>query len=118
MPERSDQPPPPAASGGPARPEATLVDVPEASRYELRVDGAVVAWVDYALRPGRIVAVHTEVPSEHQGRGYGSRIVRLVLDEARRTGRTVTPVCPLFRAHFERHPEDLDLRAGPRGVPR
>src|SRR5438105_2345749 len=38
------------------------------SRYELDVDGHI-AFVDYRLRPDRIVLVHTEVPSELGGRG-------------------------------------------------
>jgi predicted GNAT family acetyltransferase len=94
-------------------PAPVIADAPEASRYELRVGGELAGWVDYALRPGRIVAVHTEVLPAHQGRGHAGRLVRAVLDVARASGRTVTPVCPLFRDHFERHPEDLDLRAGP-----
>jgi predicted GNAT family acetyltransferase len=95
--------------------EPLVLDVPEASRYELRLGEDVAGWVDYQRRSDRIVAVHTEVRPEHQGKGYAGRLVRFVLDEARRAGATVSPVCPLFRAHFERHPEDLDLRAGPRG---
>lgn len=94
--------------------EPVIVDAPAASRYELRVGGALAGWVDYQRRPARILAIHTEVPPEHQGRGYAGRLVRFVLEEARRSGATVTPVCPLFRAHFERHPEDRPLRSGSR----
>ena len=105
------QPEPAPARPGP---EPIVADAPEASRSELRVGGELAGWVDYQRRPGRLVAVHTEVLPGHQGRGHAGRLIRAVLDAARAAGWTITPVCPLFRAHFERHPEDLDLRAGSR----
>jgi predicted GNAT family acetyltransferase len=43
-----------------------------------------------------------------------STLVRRVLDDARAAGQTVTPRCPFFVRHFERHPEDGDLLAPPR----
>jgi predicted GNAT family acetyltransferase len=38
-----------------------------------------------------------------------------VLADARSTGVRVSPLCPLFVAHFERHPKDADLLAVGRG---
>jgi predicted GNAT family acetyltransferase len=88
-----------------------IADNPEARRYEARVDGEVAGWVDYGRVEGRIVALHTEVPPEYGGRGIASALVRRVLDDARAAGAKVTPRCPLFVKHFERHPEDADLLA-------
>jgi hypothetical protein len=34
-----------------------------------------------------------------------------VLADARTAGEKVTPRCPFFASHFERHPEDADLLA-------
>jgi predicted GNAT family acetyltransferase len=87
----------------------TILDVPAARRYEARIGDALAGWVDYGRVRNRLVAVHTEVPPEYGGRGIGSALVRRVLDDARANGFTVTPRCPLFAAHFERHPEDADL---------
>lgn len=92
----------------------TITDVPEARRYEARIGETLAGWVDYGRVRSRLVAVHTEVLAEYGGRGIGSALVRHVLADARANGLKVTPRCPLFAAHFERHPEDADvLAAGP-----
>jgi len=82
-------------------------------RYEARLDGTLAGWVDYGRVRTRLVALHTEVLPEFGGRGIASALVRRVLDDARAAGGTVTPRCPLFASHFQRHPEDRDLLAAP-----
>jgi predicted GNAT family acetyltransferase len=89
--------------------ELSILDVPEANRYEARLGDEVAGWVDYRRVQGRLVAIHTEVRPEFGGRGIATALVRRVLDDARGAGVKVTPRCPLFVAHFERHPEDRDL---------
>lgn len=89
----------------------SIVDVPEARRYEARLGDTLVGWVDYGRVGTRLVAVHTEVPPQFGGRGIGSALVRRVLADARDQGLKVTPRCPLFAAHFQRHPEEADLLA-------
>jgi uncharacterized protein len=91
----------------------TIEDVPAARRYEARYGDELAGWVDYGRVGSRIVAIHTEVPPEFGGRGVGSALVRRVLADARAAGVKVTPRCPLFRTHFQRHPEDADLLAKP-----
>lgn len=98
--------PPPAAHSKP-----TIEDVPEARRYEARIGDQLVGWVDYGRVGARIVAIHTEVPPEFGGRGIANALVRRVIQDARAAGATITPRCPLFAAHFERHPEDADVLA-------
>jgi uncharacterized protein len=88
-----------------------IVDNVEARQYEARIDGELAGWVEYGRVEGRIVALHTEVPPEFGGRGIASALVRRVLDDARAAGQKVTPRCPFFATHFERHPEDADLLA-------
>lgn len=105
-----------AASHAPKDPAGLVIeDVPAARRYEARFGDALAGWVDYGRVGTRIVAIHTEVPSEFGGRGVGSALVRRVLADARAAGAKVTPRCPLFRTHFQRHPEDADLLAKPLG---
>ena len=89
----------------------TITDVPSARRYEARLGDELAGWVDYGRVGSRLVAVHTEVLPEYGGRGIGSALVRHVLADARANGFKVTPRCPLFAAHFERHPEDADVLA-------
>ena len=92
-----------------------IVDNPEEHRYEARLAGEFAGWVDYRRVRDRLVALHTEVRPEFEGRGIASRLVRRVLDDARATGTSITPRCPLFVRHFERHPEDRDLIRLPPG---
>ena len=103
---------PGAAGGGPA-----IVDNADERRYEARIGEDLAGWVDYGRVRDRLVAIHTEVRPEFGGRGIASALVRRVLDDVRAAGGTVTPRCPFFAAHFQRHPEDADLIAAP-GQPR
>ena len=87
-------------------------DVPGASRYEARIDDELAGWVDYRRVGHRFIAAHTEVPPAFGGRGIASAMVRRVIEDARTNGWRISPMCPLFAAHFERHPEDRDVLAG------
>lgn len=91
--------------------ELVIEDRPEERRYVALLGEQVAGWVDYGRVGPRLVALHTEVPPEFGGRGIASKLVRRVLDDARAAGGTVTPRCPFFVAHFERHPEDADVLA-------
>jgi uncharacterized protein len=100
-----------AAGGGEA---LEITDNPEARRYEARLGDQLAGWVEYGRVESRFVALHTEVPPAFVGRGIASALVRRVLDDARAAGLKVTPRCPFFAAHFERHPEDADVLASRR----
>jgi predicted GNAT family acetyltransferase len=93
-----------------------IVDIPSERRYEARIDGDLAGWVDYHRVRDRLVALHTEVLPAFEGKGIASRLVRRVIADARAAGLFITPRCPFFAAHFERHPEDRDLvKLSPRG---
>lgn len=92
-----------------------ITDNVDGRRYEARLDGQLAGWVDYGRVKTRLVALHTEVLPEFGGRGIASALVRRVLDDARAAGGTITPRCPFFVSHFQRHPEDADLIAAPTG---
>jgi len=93
--------------------DLVITDNTEARRYEARLGGQLAGWVDYGRVATRLVALHTEVLPEFGGRGIASALVRRVLDDARAAGQTITPRCPFFVTHFQRHPEDADLVAAP-----
>ena len=97
-------------------PHATVVDVPERSRFEVRVDGRVAGFAQYRTKAGPqdgtglIVFTHTEIDDAFEGRGLGSTLVRAALDTARAKGLAVRPDCPFVRAYVARHPDAyLDL---------
>jgi predicted GNAT family acetyltransferase len=94
-------------------PDLEIVNVPERRRYEARIGDQIAGWVEYGRAGGRLVALHTKVPPEFGGRGIASALVRHVIADARASGTRITPRCPFFVAHFERHPEDADVVAHP-----
>jgi predicted GNAT family acetyltransferase len=91
-----------------------IVDAPEGSRYEARLGSDLAGWVDYRRVGHRFIAIHTEVPPAFEGRGIASAMLRRVIADARGNEWRISPMCPLFAAHFERHPEDRDVLAGRR----
>jgi predicted GNAT family acetyltransferase/glutaredoxin len=91
--------------------EPTVVNVPEASRYELRAGDRVIGEAAYHRRNGRIAFTHTEVDEALEGQGLGGRLAATALDDARRQGLEVVPLCPFVARFIERHPEYEDLVA-------
>jgi uncharacterized protein len=90
-------------------PEPEVVDAPDASRYELRLEGDLIGVAVYRRRPDRIVFIHTEVAEAYEGHGYASVLATTALDDARRQGVAVVPLCPYIAGYIARHPEYQDL---------
>jgi hypothetical protein len=84
---------------------------PAASRYETEVDGHL-ALAEYAEEGDRIVFTHTYVPPELRSRGIAEKLVRAVLEEARREGRRIVPQCSYVALFIRRNPEFQPLVAG------
>jgi uncharacterized protein len=84
-------------------------DNKERFRYEIVVDGVVAGFIQYNMRGGRLILVHTEVHDEFSGRGLATELVRGALDDARRRNLRIVPICPFVESYLERHPEYDDL---------
>jgi predicted GNAT family acetyltransferase len=52
---------------------------------------------------------HSEVDPAYEGQGYGSRLAREALEDAKRQGLQVIPMCPFIAAYIRRHPELIDI---------
>jgi predicted GNAT family acetyltransferase len=94
---------------GPAEPR--VADNPAAHRYEATRGGEQVGFAAYRLSGQVITFTHTSVDPAVEGQGVGSALARSALDDARRRGLTVVPVCPFIRAWIDRHPAYADLVA-------
>ena len=66
---------------------------------------------EYQRDAGTLTVMHTEVPTELNGKGIGSALVRGLLDIARTEKLKVVPRCPFMAAFIKRHPEYADLVA-------
>lgn len=84
-------------------------DNADESRYEIHVDGELAGFTQYRQRPAGLAFIHTEIDDRFEGRGLGSKLVSHALDDARKRGLAVLPLCPFVRSYIERHPEYLDL---------
>lgn len=91
--------------------EISVSDVADQSRYEARVDGKLAGFVEYELEPGRILFLHTETEDGFEGKGVAGRLASGVLDDARKRGLAVVPLCPFVAGYIERHPGYGDLVA-------
>jgi len=91
--------------------EAEVVDVPEKSRYELRLGGHLIGLAAYRRLNGRIAFTHTEVDESCEGRGFGSLLAKAALEKAAREGLEVVPLCPFIAHYINRHHEYKPLLA-------
>jgi predicted GNAT family acetyltransferase len=91
--------------------ELVVEDNQAEHRYEARLGSEVAGFIAYTLEPGRITLIHTEVSPEFEGKGVASRLIAGALDDIRRRGLAVVPVCRFVRGYLERHPDYADLVA-------
>jgi predicted GNAT family acetyltransferase len=89
--------------------DVSVVDVPDRSRFEVRVGGETAGFTEYRRRPGLIAFIHTLIDPRFEGRGLGSRLVRSAPTDARSETVSVLPFCPFVRSYIAGHLEYLDL---------
>lgn len=78
-------------------------------RFEARADGGLVGVIEYIPLPEKIIATHTEVGEEHEGKGIGSTLVGEMVDKLRADGRRLQPRCPYVAEWLRRHPDQADV---------
>lgn len=105
--------PPDAAQRGPAshsgEEKVEREDGASKGRYRLIVDGVEAEMTYSRAGKGLIIIDHTEVPAALRGRKIGERLVRQAIEDARREGIAIVPLCPFAKAQIERHPEWQDV---------
>ncbi|MDT4902283.1 MAG: uncharacterized protein QOH52_299 [Pseudonocardiales bacterium] len=89
--------------------EIKVADNPQRNRYEASVDDQPAGFAAYRREDDRIVFTHTEIDSAFEGKGVGSTLARAALDDVRRQGKIVVPLCPFVAAFIGKHPEYVDL---------
>jgi uncharacterized protein len=82
---------------------------PEQHRFERPIHDTAIAAAYYRLADGRVVFIHTEVPTEFSGAGIATDLARGTFELLRRSKRKATLICP-FMVHFlSTHPEYADV---------
>ncbi|WP_407156615.1 GNAT family N-acetyltransferase [Bradyrhizobium sp. STM 3557] len=85
--------------------ESEVRDNPAMSRFEMPLGNGALAVTYYKIEDGRVVLLHTEVPHELSGLGYGSRLAHGVFEAMRHGGKRVIAKCPFMSSYAARHPE-------------
>lgn len=79
-------------------------------RYLVRGPDGAVAEMTYSLiGESQMIIDHTGVPDAFRGRGTGLALVTRAVEDARKAGKKIIPLCPFANAQFRRHPEWNDV---------
>jgi predicted GNAT family acetyltransferase len=89
-----------------------VTDNPAEQRYEAWAGDELAGFAAYQKADRLVVFTHTEVEPAFEGKGVGSTLVREALDDVRRLGLPVLPICPFVQGWIAKHPDyhDLDYR--------
>ena len=90
-----------------ARPAHTVTRHDDRGRYELVIDGDVVAFADFSQRDDVITIPYVETDVRHRGNGYSSLLMDRMIDDMRRCDVLARPTCPVARVHFAANAPDL-----------
>jgi predicted GNAT family acetyltransferase/glutaredoxin len=85
--------------------ELQIVNDEPRERYEARLGDRVIGHAAYHRRGDRIAFTHTEIDSVCEGRGFGTALIAAAIDDARRQGLEIVPLCPFVAAYVKKHPE-------------
>ncbi len=86
-------------------------DLGNKGRYVHALDGREAELTFTRAGDSRIIIDHTEVDPAFRGKGIGEALVAHAVEEAKRQGLKVLPLCPFAAAQFRRHPEWQDVLA-------
>ena len=78
-------------------------------RWVTVVDGHEAEMTYSRASPALIIIDHTSVPDALRGRGVGQALVARAVEDARRDGFRIIPLCPFAKSQFERHAEWRDV---------
>ena len=82
-----------------------LIDNVALHQYEFRI-GDLIPRIEYIkTKNGEIYLTHNEVPSALEGKGVGSSLVRLALEDIERQQLRLVPLCPFVAGYVQKHPE-------------
>lgn len=81
-----------------------IVNNQQQQQFETLIDGDL-AYLEYRIKDGVIVLMHTDVPEKLGGRGIGSALAAFAFDYAQANSLKVKVYCPFVQTWVKRHPE-------------
>ncbi|MEM1036224.1 MAG: GNAT family N-acetyltransferase [Pseudomonadota bacterium] len=91
--------------------EITRKDSETGGRYSTIVDGYESEMTYSRAGTERIIIDHTGVPRELGGRGVGKALVFRAVEDARKEGFKIIPLCPFAKAQIEKNKDWQDVLA-------
>ena len=82
-----------------------------AQHYEAKLEGKVIAFIEYRDTSSVRSLTHTKVNPDLEGQGIGSQLVKFALEEIKSSGSSLVPMCPFVAAYVQRHREYAELVA-------
>ncbi|WP_420578128.1 GNAT family N-acetyltransferase [Ekhidna sp.] len=72
--------------------------------YFVEVEGKKVGEMTYSIAgTDRIIIDHTEVDDSMRGAGLGKKMVVRAVEDARKKGISIVPLCPFARSVFDKN---------------
>lgn len=81
-------------------------------RYIASVEGHEAEMTYSRASDHLIIVDHTGVPDALRGKGVGQALALHAVEDARKGGWKIIPLCPFFHAQAARHPEWNDVIQG------
>lgn len=79
-------------------------------RFELEVDGDVVAFADFSQCDDVITIPYIETDVRHRGNGYSAVLMDGVVNDIRARNAKVRATCPVARSHIVANAPELLVR--------
>lgn len=93
-----------------ATPARAVTRHDDRGRYELEVDGDVVAFADFSQHDEVITIPYIETDVRHRGNGYSSVLLDGVIEDIRNRKVDVRATCSVARAHIAANAPELLVR--------
>ncbi|ANH05188.1 MULTISPECIES: GNAT family N-acetyltransferase [Shinella] len=89
--------------------DITSAETGSKGRYSTIVEGHEAEVTYSRASPQLVIVDHTGVPDALRGKGVGQALAVHAVEEARKGGWKIMPLCPFFRAQAMRHKEWHDV---------
>ncbi|EFL88365.1 GNAT family N-acetyltransferase [Ahrensia sp. R2A130] len=89
-----------------------LDETDSGGRYRTVVDGHGAEMTFSKAGATMIIIDHTDVPDALRGQGVGVKLVERAVEDMRKAGKKIMPLCPFAAAQFRKHQEWHDVLQG------
>jgi len=93
----------------PKTPTITLTESERRGRYAFLHEDGRESELTYSIRPEGLAWDHTFTPRDLRHEGAAKALLLHAIEDMRKRGKQVIPVCPYVSLQFDRHPEWQDV---------